>query len=89
MDVTLNIMFDCGSEDLTRSVAEFKENLSDVIQTLRTCMKMYGDSIEIDELSDSKITCTLSIGDCPVDVEVEIVPSLHWDVENGKTEVKI
>ena len=85
IDASLHIMLDYGSDDLSTSVAEFKETLSDSIQNLKVFIEAYGDSVEIDDVSNTSINCTLAVADCPIDIEVEILPSLSWDVENGRS----
>ena len=85
IDASLHIMLDYGSDDLSNSVAEFKETLSDSIQNLKAFIEAYGDSVEIDDVSNTSINCTLAVADCPIDIEVEILPSLSWDVENGRS----
>lgn len=89
VDVSLHIMFDYGSDDLAHSVAEFKGNLSNVIQCLKECVKAYGNRVEMDDISDAEINCTLNVADCPVDVEIEIFPSLSWNVEDDTEREKL
>ena len=82
VDATLHIMYKYGNDDVTQCMTSFKENLSNDIARLEDHVKAYGKS-EIDDVSETTIFCTLLVADCPVDVEIEIVPSLSWDVHDG------
>ena len=84
IDAMLHVMLDFGDNDLTENLKKFKESLPAVIQFINNCLAGYGDQIEVDEVSDERIECTLSIVNCPVGVELEITPSLYWDNDDGK-----
>ncbi len=84
VDTTLHIMYEYGSDDVTQCMTSFKENLANHIASLEAHVKAYGDNAEIDDVSDNTICCTLLVADCPVDVEIEIIPSLSWDVQDGR-----
>ena len=82
VDATLHIMYEYGNDDVTQCMTSFKENLSNHIARSEDHVKAYGKN-EIDDVSDTTIFCTLLVADCPVDVEIEIVTSLSWDVHDG------
>ena len=84
VDATIHVMYDHGGDDVTQSMTSFKENLANHIASLEDYVKAYGKNAEVDDTSDTTICCTLLVENCPVDVEIEILPSLSWDVENGK-----
>ena len=84
VDATLNIMYDYGNDDVTQAMTSFRQNLANNIASLEEHVKAYGKNAEIDDLQDAVICCTLLVPDCPVDVEIEILPSLSWDVHDGK-----
>ena len=87
VDATLHVMYEYGSDDVTECMTTFKENLPNHMARLEDHVKAYGNNAEIDDMEDSMICCTLMVADCPVDVEIEIIPSLSWDVENGKNQI--
>ena len=89
VDATLHIMYEYSSDDVTQCMASFKENLANNIARLEDHVKAYGKNAEIDDVEDAMICCTVMVADCPVDVEVEIIPSLSWDVEDGKGEINL
>ena len=84
VDATLHIMYEHGNDDVTRCMTSFKENLPNHIAHLEDHIKAYGKN-EIDDVSDTTICITLMVADCPVDVEIEIIPSLSWDVHDGES----
>ncbi|XP_028404354.1 2'-5'-oligoadenylate synthase 2-like [Dendronephthya gigantea] len=89
VDATLHIMYDYGSDDVTQAIASFRQNLANNIASLEEHVKAYGKNAETDEVQDAVICCTLLVPDCPVDVEIEILPSLLWDVHDADKREKL
>lgn len=65
-------------------MTSFKDNLSSITASMQAHIRDYESNIEIVDRDDGSMCCTLIILDCPIDVELEIIPSFGWDVHDGK-----
>lgn len=77
-------MLEHPGDDVTQCMASFKANLANHVASLESHVKAYGKNVEVENILHSKMCCTLYVSDCPVDVELEIVPALSWNVKDGK-----
>ena len=85
MDSVIVVCFDYGTTDIKKLVKSHKNKCRKIMDTIEErLVNMVSFDLEVDEVTDSGITCTVQIPSGPLDVSVYVMATFYVNVTKGK-----
>lgn len=78
------VCFDYGSTDIKKIVQSHKSKCRKIADTIEErLVNMVSLDVDVDEVTDSGIACTVKFPNGPLDLSVYVMATVYADVTNG------
>lgn len=85
VDSVIVVCFDYGTTDIKELVKSHKAKSRKIMDTIEErLVNMVTFDVDVDEVTDSGIACTVQIPSGPLDVSVYVIATFYADVTKGK-----